>query len=58
MTPSTHPFHMPDPRKPLIELKELPKNLRYEFLDKELNHPVIVSVNLNSDVTNQLLDVL
>lgn len=52
------PDHILDPNKSSIELKELPKNLRYEFLDKELNCPVIVSANINSDETNQLLDVL
>ncbi|XP_050896361.1 uncharacterized protein LOC127103118 [Lathyrus oleraceus] len=52
------PNHMPCPKKPTIELKELPKNLRYEFLDEELNRPVIVSAALNGDETNQLLDVL
>ena len=52
------PNHMPCPKKPSIELKELPKNLRYEFLDEELNRPVIISATLNGDETNQLLDVL
>ncbi|XP_050895548.1 uncharacterized protein LOC127102190 [Lathyrus oleraceus] len=28
------PYHMPCPKKPSIELNELPKNLRYEFLDE------------------------
>ncbi|XP_050888926.1 uncharacterized protein LOC127094100 [Lathyrus oleraceus] len=28
------PNHMPCPKKPSVELKELPKNLRYEFLDQ------------------------
>ncbi|XP_050914870.1 uncharacterized protein LOC127129789 [Lathyrus oleraceus] len=52
------PKHMPCPKKPSIELKELPKNLRYEFLDEELNRPVKVSATLNGDETNQLLYVL
>lgn len=51
-------YHMSDHKKLSIELKELPKNMRYEFLDKELNRPVIVSLNLNRDETNQLLDIL
>lgn len=46
------PDHMTDPKKPSIELKELPKNLIYEFLDKELNRLVIVSMNINSDEIN------
>ncbi|XP_050876067.1 uncharacterized protein LOC127079736 [Lathyrus oleraceus] len=52
------PDHIPCPKKPPIELKELPKNLRYECLDEELNRPVIVSATLNGDETNQLLDIL
>lgn len=52
------PNHMSCPKKPSIELKELPGNLRYEFLDEELNHPVIVSATLNEDETNQLLAIL
>ncbi|XP_050875013.1 uncharacterized protein LOC127078615 [Lathyrus oleraceus] len=52
------PNHMPCPKKLSIELKELPKNLRYEFLDQELNHPVIVSATLNRDETSQILDIL
>ncbi|XP_050914685.1 uncharacterized protein LOC127129574 [Lathyrus oleraceus] len=52
------PNHMPCPKKPSIELKKLPKNLRYEFLDEELNLPVIVSATLNGDETNQILDIL
>lgn len=31
------PDHMLGPKKPLIELKELVKSLRYEFLDEKLN---------------------
>lgn len=37
------PDHMPCPNKPSIELKILPKNLRYEFLDTELERLVIVN---------------
>jgi hypothetical protein len=48
----------PNSQKPAQELKELPKNLRYEFLDKEMNCPVIVSATLNQDETNRLLNVL
>lgn len=32
--------------------------MRYEILDEELNRPVIVNDNLNSDESNQLLEVL
>ena len=48
----------PIPKKPPLELKELPENLIYEFLDEEMHHPVIVSSSLNSDEMNQLLDIL
>lgn len=40
------PNPMPCPKKPSIELKTLPKNLRYEFLDIELEQPVIVNADL------------
>ena len=49
---------MPRAEKTTIELKELPKNLRYEFLDEEMNRPVIISAALNQIETNQLLDTL
>ena len=48
---SLTPDPMPCPLKPSLELKELPKNLRYEFLDKEMNRPVIVNVILSQDKT-------
>ncbi|XP_050918996.1 uncharacterized protein LOC127136490 [Lathyrus oleraceus] len=40
------PNHMPCPKKPALELKTLSKNLRCEFLDTELERPVIVNANL------------
>ena len=40
------PDHMPCPKKPDLELKVLPKTLRYEFLDSELRKPVIVNADL------------
>lgn len=49
---------MPCPKKPSVELKTLPKNLRYEFLDEELERPVIVNTNLGQKETGKLLDVL
>jgi len=48
----------PEPDHPKIELKELPKSLKYEFLDDELNCPVIVSAELGKEETGKLLDVL
>lgn len=32
--------------KPKVELKILPRNLRYNLLDRELNHSVILNVEL------------
>lgn len=52
------PNPMPCPKKPYVELKTLPKNLRYEFLDKELEHPIIVNAYLNKKEIEQLLYVL
>ncbi|XP_050920000.1 uncharacterized protein LOC127137591 [Lathyrus oleraceus] len=52
------PNHMPCPKKPYVELKTIPKNLRYEFLDKELELPIIVNGDLGKKETEQLLDVL
>lgn len=52
------PNRMPFPKKPFGELKTLPKNLRYEFLDKELERPIIVNADLGQKETDQLLDVL
>ena len=53
---TSDPFSEPD--HPKLELKELPKNLRYEFLDKEHNCPVIVSAELGKEETRKLLAVL
>ena len=52
----------PDPtqglHKPTIELKTLPKNLRYEFLDPEFERPVIINANLGKIETEKLLHIL
>ncbi|XP_050915113.1 uncharacterized protein LOC127130083 [Lathyrus oleraceus] len=40
------PNLIPCLEKPLLELKTLPKDLRYEFLDTELERPVIVNADL------------
>lgn len=50
--PILTPDHMLEPKKSSVELKHLPKNLRYEFLDKELNCTMLVSENINRDKTN------
>lgn len=47
-----------DPKQPSVELKVLPNNIRYDFLDKQLNRPIIVSANLNDEETKKLLMVL
>lgn len=52
------PNHMPFSKKPFVELKTLPKNIRYEFLDKDFERPVIVNADLGQKETEQLLDVL
>ncbi|XP_050884450.1 uncharacterized protein LOC127087584 [Lathyrus oleraceus] len=52
------PDHMPCPKKPTLELKTLPKNLRYEFLDTVLERPVIVNADLGQIETEKLLHVL
>jgi hypothetical protein len=41
-----------------VELKPLPDNLRYEFLDEEKYFPVIVGAQLSPDETNKLLEKL
>lgn len=56
--PSLTPDPMPSPKKPILELKELPKNLGYDFLDKQLDRPIIVNVDLDRDKTEKLLVVL
>ena len=52
----------PDPtqclKKPTLDLKTLPKNLRYEFLDLELERPVIVNADLGKLETEKLLHIL
>lgn len=52
------PNHVPFPKKPDVELKTLPKDLRYEFLDTELVRPVIVNADLEQIETEKLLHVL
>jgi hypothetical protein len=52
------PDHMPCPKKPTLELKTLPKNLRYEFLDTKLERPIIVNVDLGKIETEKLLHIL
>ena len=46
------------PKRPTPELKPLPANLRYEFLDPDKTCPVIVNASLNPDQTARLLEKL
>lgn len=49
---------MPGAEHPKVELKKLPEKFRYEYLDSELNRPVIVNVDLGREETEKLLVVL
>lgn len=49
---------MPNPKEPMVELKHIPKTLRYEFLDNKVNRLVIVNANLAEDKTTELIVVL
>jgi hypothetical protein len=49
---------IPHSVKPTLELKALPENLRYEFLDKDLERPVIVGADLGKLETEKLLNIL
>nr|GMD95459.1 transmembrane protein, putative [Ipomoea batatas] len=42
---------------PKVELKPLPPNLRYEFLDSNFSFPVIVNASLENDEIKKLLDM-
>nr|GMD34575.1 hypothetical protein GOBAR_AA35343 [Ipomoea batatas] len=42
---------------PKVELKPLPPNLRYEFLDSNFSFPVIVNASLENDEIKRLLDM-
>jgi hypothetical protein len=56
--PPLEPNPTPEPKQSSLELKPLPKNLRYEFLDDDLNRPVRVNADLNPIETTKLLEVL
>ncbi|KAI3821733.1 hypothetical protein L1987_09305 [Smallanthus sonchifolius] len=43
---------------PTLELKELPPDLSYAFLDEESKLPVIISSGLENDEKEKLLEVL
>ncbi|XP_058726124.1 uncharacterized protein LOC131597442 [Vicia villosa] len=52
------PNPMPCPKKPTLDLKPLPKTLRYEYLDDELRRPAIVNAELGATEIEKLLQVL
>jgi hypothetical protein len=41
-----------------LELKPLPTNLRYEFLDPEETNPIIINASLVEKQTSKLLEAL
>ena len=47
-----------DEEPPPIELKPLPDDLRYEYLDDENKCPIIISKGLSENETNKLISVL
>ncbi|XP_050897066.1 uncharacterized protein LOC127103868 [Lathyrus oleraceus] len=52
------PNPIPCPEKPSLEIKTLPKDLRYELLDTDRERPVIVNPDLGQIETEKLLHVL
>ena len=46
------------PSRPPIELKPLPSGLRYAFLNRDVESPVIISDKLSEEETNKLIAVL
>ena len=50
---------LPPPKgDPSFELKPLPANLKYAYLDEKSIYPVIISANLSAEEEEKLLDVL
>ena len=50
---------LPPPKgDPSFELKPLPTNLKYAYLDEKSIYPVIISANLSAEEEEKLLDVL
>jgi hypothetical protein len=47
-----------EPKIPDIELKTLPKGLKYEFLGADKTYPVIVSDELSLEEMDKLLNLL
>jgi hypothetical protein len=50
---------LPPPKKdPSFELKPLPDDLKYAYLDEKKIYPIIISANLSAEEEGKLLDVL
>ena len=50
---------LPPPKgDPKFELKPLPDNLKYAYIDENKIYPVIISANLSAEEESKLLDVL
>ena len=46
------------PSQPPIDLKPLPSELRYAFLNSDVESPVIINDKLSEEETNKLITVL
>jgi hypothetical protein len=49
---------LPPKQDPSFELKPLPDDLKYAYLDEKNVYPVIISPHLSTEEQSQLLDVL
>jgi hypothetical protein len=47
-----------EPQVPEVDLKPLPKKLKYEFLSPDKNYPVIVCDELSPEENEKLLNLL
>ncbi|MCQ7056892.1 hypothetical protein, partial [Clostridioides difficile] len=47
-----------EPTSTTFELKELPKHLKYVFLDESKKKPVIIFAELSKDEENELVEML
>ena len=50
--------HPPPKGDPVLELKQLPDTLKYDYLDEKKIYPVIISANLSEHEEERLLKVL
>jgi hypothetical protein len=42
----------------ILELKPLPKNLKYTYLDENQEYPIIIGVELTKEEENKLIKVV